>query len=75
MSKLQNIVSLSTTKEEYLAASHACKEAVWLKGLFGDLGRIQDKVKLLCDSQVLLNWLRIHPTIVKQNIYLSSTIL
>jgi hypothetical protein len=40
MSNLQNIVSLSTTKEEYLAALHACKEAVWLKGLFGDLGRI-----------------------------------
>jgi hypothetical protein len=51
MSKLQNIVALSTTEAEYVAASHACKEAVWLKGLFGEFGRIQDKVKLLCDSQ------------------------
>ena len=51
MSKLQNIVSLSTTEEECVASSHACKEAFWLKGLFGEFGRMQDKVKLLCDSQ------------------------
>ena len=51
MKKLQNIVALSTTESEYVAASHACKEGVWLKGLFGDFGRMQDKVNLLCDSQ------------------------
>ena len=33
MSKLQNIVSLSTTETEYIVASQACKEAIWLKGL------------------------------------------
>ena len=36
-------------------ASHACKEVVWLKGLFGEFGRMQDKVKLLCDSQSAIN--------------------
>jgi hypothetical protein len=51
MSKLQNIVALSTTEAEYVATSHACKETVWLKFLFGEFGRMQDKVKLLCDSQ------------------------
>jgi hypothetical protein len=51
MSKLQRIASLSTTEAKYIASSHACKEAVWLKGLFGEFGRMQDKVKLLCDSQ------------------------
>jgi hypothetical protein len=51
MSKLQNIFSLSTTEAEYVAASHACKEEVWLKGLFGEFGRMQEKVKLLSDSQ------------------------
>ena len=43
MSKLQNIVSLSTTEEKYIAASHACKEAVWLKALLGELGKVHYK--------------------------------
>eukprot|EP00253_Pinus_taeda_P022497 PITA_22497 len=51
MSKLQNIVSLSTTEAKYIAASHACKEAIWLKGLFGEFGRLHDSIKLFCDSQ------------------------
>ena len=55
MSKLHNIFALSTTEAEYIAASHACKEAVWLKGLFGEFGRMQDKVKLLCDSQSVIH--------------------
>jgi hypothetical protein len=40
MSKIQNIVSLSTTEAKYVVASHACKEIVWLKGLFGEFGRM-----------------------------------
>jgi hypothetical protein len=51
MSNLHNIVALSTTEAEYVATSHACKEAVWLKGLFGEFGRTPDKVNLPCDSQ------------------------
>eukprot|EP00253_Pinus_taeda_P012946 PITA_12946 len=51
MSKLQNIVALSITEAEYIAASHACNEAIWLKGLFGKFGRLQDNIKLFCDSQ------------------------
>eukprot|EP00253_Pinus_taeda_P034012 PITA_34012 len=51
MSKLQNILALSTTEAEYIAASHACKEAIWLKCLFGEFGRLQDNIKLFCDSQ------------------------
>eukprot|EP00253_Pinus_taeda_P021690 PITA_21690 len=51
MLKLQNIFALSTTEAEYIAASHACKEAIWLKGLFGEFGRLQDNIKLFCDSQ------------------------
>eukprot|EP00253_Pinus_taeda_P027716 PITA_27716 len=51
MSKLQNIVALSTIEEEYVIASHACKEVIWLKGLFGEFGRLQENIKLFCDSQ------------------------
>ena len=40
MSKLQNIVSLSTTEVEYIAALHSCKEAVWLKGLIVEFSRL-----------------------------------
>jgi hypothetical protein len=51
MSKLKNIVALCTTEAEYVVASHVFKEEVWLNGLFGEFGRMQDKVMLLCDSQ------------------------
>eukprot|EP00253_Pinus_taeda_P019928 PITA_19928 len=51
MSKLQNIVALPTTEAEYIVASHACKEAIWLKGLSGEFGRLQDNIKLFCDNQ------------------------
>ena len=51
MSKLQNIVALSTTEAEYIVASPACKEAIWLKGLLGELGKDQNTIKKICDSQ------------------------
>ena len=51
MSKLQETVALSTTEAEYIAASDACKEAIWLKGLLDEIGRTQEKVNVFCDSQ------------------------
>lgn len=49
---LQDCTSVSTTTEaKYAAASEACKEAIWLARLVGDLG-IKVQLPLLhCDSQ------------------------
>ena len=37
-SKRQNVVALSTTEAEYIAAAEAVKEALWLKRFINDLG-------------------------------------
>eukprot|EP00253_Pinus_taeda_P006983 PITA_06983 len=51
MSKLQETIALSTTEAEYIAALDASKEAIWLKGLLDEIGKMQEKVNVLCDSQ------------------------
>ncbi|KAK3010795.1 hypothetical protein RJ639_011899 [Escallonia herrerae] len=48
---LQTIVALSTTEAEYIAATEAVKEAIWLKGLVGDLGLKQESSTVYCNSQ------------------------
>ena len=50
-STLQSTVALSTTEAEYMAATEAIKEAIWLHGLISDLGIVQDHVDVFCDSQ------------------------
>lgn len=42
---------ISTTKVEYVAASEACKEAIWLPRLMGDVGLEQKILVLHYDSQ------------------------
>eukprot|EP01018_Ginkgo_biloba_P035895 Gb_13769 [translate_table: standard] len=51
MSKRQAVVALSITEVEYMAATHACKEAIWLNRLCSDIGLKQGAVTLSCDSQ------------------------
>ena len=51
MSKRQVVVSLSTTEAEYMAATHASKEAVWLQRLCSSIGFVQKDLRLDCDSQ------------------------
>ena len=40
MSKRQSVVALSTTKEEYMVATHASKEEVWLQRLCSSMGLV-----------------------------------
>ncbi|KAH9660266.1 hypothetical protein KPL70_024153 [Citrus sinensis] len=47
---LQSVVALSTTEAEYIAATEAVKEALWLKGLVAELGLSQKSVPIHCDS-------------------------
>lgn len=52
-SSKQETVADSTTEAEYIAASNAAKEAVWIKKFISDLGivpSIVDPIELLCDN-------------------------
>jgi phosphoribosyl-AMP cyclohydrolase len=51
MRKRQVVVALSTTKFEYMAATHASKEAIWLQILCSGIGLVQQVVRIDCDSQ------------------------
>eukprot|EP00253_Pinus_taeda_P001895 PITA_01895 len=51
ISKKQSVVALSTTKAEYMAATHASKEVVWLQSLCSSMGLVQEAIRIDCDSQ------------------------
>eukprot|EP00253_Pinus_taeda_P035890 PITA_35890 len=52
MSRKQKSVALSTAEAEYIAASMACCEAVWLRKLFSELFQhVLDTTVILCDNQ------------------------
>jgi len=51
-SKKQELVTLSTTEAEYVASSHASREALWLRRLIGEVFRpLQQPTPLYCDNQ------------------------
>jgi len=51
VSRLQKIVTISTTEAKYVAVTEACKEMVWLRSFMKELGKEQDNSKLFNDSQ------------------------
>uniref|UniRef100_A0A2N9IRB9 Integrase catalytic domain-containing protein n=1 Tax=Fagus sylvatica TaxID=28930 RepID=A0A2N9IRB9_FAGSY len=53
--KLQKCVALSTTEAEYIAATEAGKEMLWMKRFLQDLGLKQDEYVVHCDSQSALD--------------------
>src|SRR4051812_18577006 len=48
---LQPIVAQSSTEAEYMAIAEACRESVWLKGLYAELCGDTTCMKLFCDNQ------------------------
>ena len=50
-STLQSTVALSTTEAEYTAVTEAFKDAIWLHGLIGDLGIVQEHMEVHYDRQ------------------------
>ena len=54
-SRKQELVTLSTAEAEYVAATHAAKEAIWLRRLVGDLFPfLLTRTILYCDNQAAL---------------------
>ena len=50
-SKIQNLVALSTTEAEYIAAGHCCAQLLWMRQTLRDYGYKLTKVPLLCDNE------------------------
>jgi hypothetical protein len=50
-SKKQTAVATSTVEAEFMAASLAIKEAIWLKGFLEEIGYPPWSIKLFCDNQ------------------------
>jgi hypothetical protein len=51
ISKLQKVVSLSTTEAEYVVATEASKEMIWLQRFMEELGKKQENSRLYYDSE------------------------
>ena len=51
VSKLQSVVALSTTEAEYVAATKASKEMIWLQRFLDELGKKQELGRLYSDNQ------------------------
>ena len=50
-SKQQKCAALSTTEAEFIAATEVCKELLWMKRFFQELGFKQHRYVVLCDSE------------------------
>jgi hypothetical protein len=75
MSKRQAVVALSTTEVEYMEATHASKEAVWLHILCLGIGLLQQAVRLDCDIRVQSSSQRAQLIIQIQSILIFSITL
>ena len=54
-SRKQEIIMLSTAKSEYVAATHAAKEAIWLRQFIGEVFQpLTNQIPLHSDSQATI---------------------
>ncbi|KAH9667138.1 Receptor-like protein 14 [Citrus sinensis] len=49
-----SMVSRYMNNPEYMATTEVVKEAIWLKGLLGDLGVIQENITVFCNNQSVI---------------------
>jgi hypothetical protein len=69
ISKLQKVFALSTTEEEYVVATKASKEMIWLQRFMDELEKKQENSRLYCDSEVPFILQRTQPSIRRLSIY------
>ena len=50
ISKLQHVVALSTMEVEYVAATEASKEMIWLQRFMEEMGKKQENSRLYSDT-------------------------
>ena len=58
MNKKQSVVAPSTTEAEYMAATHASKEAVWLQRLCSSMGLVHQAIRIDVIAKVKFSWQR-----------------
>ena len=60
-SKVQRVIALSTTEAEFMAASEAGREVLWIRGLLNDMNRKMDKPTMLYRDNTGTNALAHNP--------------
>ena len=72
--KLQKVVALSTTEAEYVVATEASKEMIWLQRFMEELGKKQRTTGCTVTVRVPFTLQRTQPFIRRLSIYNSGTI-
>jgi hypothetical protein len=72
--KLQKVVALSTMEAEYVAATEASKEMIWLQRFMEELGKKQENTGCTVTTRVPFILQITHPSILILSIYNSGTI-
>lgn len=57
-SKIQPVMALSMIEVEYIAVTHTCKKVTWLKKLLGEVKVKHNIVRVNCNSQSVLHFIK-----------------